>query len=305
MSDPTLPVLEARDLTKRFGDTQALGGVSMSIPAGTICAVLGHNGAGKTTMIRCALGLTDVTSGQISVLGQPAGSLSARQRIGAMLQDVDLPDLLTGREQLELYASYYQTPADIDAVIERADIGAFADQRYKKLSGGQKRRVQFAVALIGQPALLFLDEPTTGLDTDARRAVWANVRSLADAGTSVILTTHYLEEADALADRIIVVSNGLIIADDTTTAIRARVGGAIISGTTSLAQAALDTLPGITSATLDTKRRCQLLSDDTNASVSALLQADPSFADLAVRKPTLEEAFSTLTQTTPTMEATA
>lgn len=294
--------LAAEGLQMTYGETRALAGVDLSIGRGEICAVLGHNGAGKTTFIRCALGLTRPDVGATTVLGHPAGSPAARQRIGAMLQDVDLPDLLTAREQLELYASYYEAPASVEAVIATANITAFADERYKKLSGGQKRRVQFAAALIGQPELLFLDEPTTGLDTDARRAVWDNVRRLAAAGTTVVLTTHYLEEADALADRIVVLADGAVIADDTTSAIRDRVGGARISFASSLGEAQLAALPGVVEISVDDSR-VALLSDRTNATLSAVLAADPNLTDLNVRRPSLEEAFSVLTASTPSQGA--
>ncbi|MEO0576315.1 MAG: ABC transporter ATP-binding protein, partial [Pseudomonadota bacterium] len=197
---------------------------------------------------------------------------------------------------LTLFASYYETPADIDATIDMADIGAFSDQRYKQLSGGQKRRVQFAVALIGKPKLLFLDEPTTGLDSDARRVVWDNVRRLTDDGTTVVLTTHYLEEADALADRIMVLSDGALIADDTTAHIRDRTGGALIRCETQLDLTRCRALPGV--RTVESEgRRTTLLSEDCNATLAALLAADPHMSDLSVRKPSLEEAFTALTTT--------
>ena len=199
---------------------EALRGVDLDVPRGEICAVLGRNGAGKTTLINTALGLVEPGAGSIAVLGRAAGSLAARRRTGAMLQDADLPDLLSAREHLTFFASCFASPADLDKLIHRTHLEDFADKRYKALSGGQKRRVQFAVALVGKPDLLFLDEPTTGLDQDARRAVWDQVRELADAGKTIVLTTHYLEEADALADRIVVLAGGSIIADGTAGAIR-------------------------------------------------------------------------------------
>ena len=178
-------------------------------------------------------------------------------------------------------------------MIEEADIGAFADTRYKKLSGGQKRRVQFAVALVGRPRLLFLDEPTTGLDADARRAVWDNVRALAARGTTIILTTHYLEEADAPADRIVVLSQGRVIADDSAANIRARTGGAIIRCRTSLTADAAAALPGVRG--VDTHGRLVTLScEHAPTTLRPLLAADPDVDDLEVLKPTLEQAFTAL-----------
>lgn len=292
----TAPVIAARGLTRRFGDTTALDDVDLQVPTGQVCALLGRNGAGKTTFIRCALGLLPPSEGAIDVLGAPAGRTEARLGTGVMLQDTDLSDALTGREQLTLFAAYYDRPADIDAVIEEAGIGDFADTRYKRLSGGQKRRVQFAVALVGRPRLLFLDEPTTGLDADARRAVWDNVRRLAARGTTLILTTHYLEEADALADRIVVLADGRVIADDSTAAIRSRTGGAIVRCRTRLSRDEAAALPGVRAV----QRHGRLLTlscDHAATTLRALLAEDPDLDDLEVSKPSLEQAFASLAPT--------
>lgn len=286
--------LQFEGLTKHYGKTQALRGVDIHVPRGQICALLGRNGAGKTTAIHCALGLVQPTSGQVSVLGQPAGSNAAKARLGVMLQDADLPDMLTAREHLALFASYFASPADVSALVDKTGIGEFADKLYKKLSGGQKRRVQFAVALVGQPDLLFLDEPTTGLDQDARQAVWGNVRALADEGHTVLLTTHYLEEADALADRICIVNDGVVIADGDAEAIRARVGGSLIRCESSLADDQIATLPGVRETSRQ-GRWLRILSDDAPATLRELLKRDEKVNDLTVKKPSLEEAFTALT----------
>ncbi|MEM9234096.1 MAG: ABC transporter ATP-binding protein, partial [Pseudomonadota bacterium] len=193
-------VISAEGVVRSYGTKRALDGVDLSFAAGGgITAILGPNGAGKTTFVHCALGLVKPSRGRLSILGGRPGSLANRRRIGAMLQDANLPDLLTPREHITLFASYYENPIDREELIALCDLGGFADKLYKKLSGGQKRRVQFALSLVGQPDLIFLDEPTTGLDIDARRILWSTIRQLTDTGTSVILTTHYLEEADALA----------------------------------------------------------------------------------------------------------
>ncbi len=289
------PAICAHQLRKHYGDTQALKGVSVDIAPGQICALLGQNGAGKTTFIHCALGLIPASSGTIEVLGEGAGSLAAKKRIGVMLQDTDLPDLLTPREHIERFACYYDNPQPTDALIVDSGIAAFAEQRYKTLSGGQKRRVQFAVALVGQPDVLFLDEPTTGLDQEARQDVWRNIRRLADSGTTVILTTHYLEEADALADRIVVIHDGQVIADDAASTIRSQVGGSMIACHTRLDNKQLEALPGVRSVSLS-GRIAQLLSEDAPASLLALLLADPDLTDLTVTKPSLNEAFVALTE---------
>lgn len=288
-------VLQASALGKRFGDTVALSDVGLAIPRGQVCALLGQNGAGKTTFIRCALGLLPASSGSVTVLGCNAGSSAAKQATGVMLQDTDLPDLMSAREHLSLYAHYFATPEPVDALIDYAGIGEFADKRYKKLSGGQKRRVQFALALIGRPRLLFLDEPTTGLDQQARQAVWSNVRRLADAGTTVMLTTHYLEEADALADRIVVIDEGRIIADGAADAVREQVGGALINCQTTVDADRAATLAAVRSASMH-GRLLNLVSTDAAKTLAALLAIDPDLKDLSVRKPSLDEAFSLLTQ---------
>ena len=293
----TTAVLHAECVEKTYGNTRAVAGVNLSIQKGEVCALLGENGAGKTTFIQCALGLTRPTAGQIHVLGQPAGSRSARGAIGAMLQDSDLPDLMTAREHLSLFATYYSQPADIAALIGDTGIEAFADARYKKLSGGQKRRVQFALALVGNPELLFLDEPTTGLDQAASRAVWNSVRAMVDRGKTILLTTHYLEEADALADRIVVMQNGGIVADGPTYDIRGRVGGALITCQTSLSQPEVISIPGVRSVQ-EKGRGLAILSEDAPLTLRYLLDHDRGLSDLTVEKPGLSEAIDSLSECT-------
>ncbi len=293
----TSAVLHAEGIEKTYGNTRAVAGVDLSIQKGEICALLGENGAGKTTFIQCALGLTRPTAGRIHVLGQPAGSRSARGAIGAMLQDSDLPDLMTAREHLSLFATYYSQPADIATLIRDTGIEAFADTRYKKLSGGQKRRVQFALALVGNPELLFLDEPTTGLDQAASRAVWSSVRAMVERGKTILLTTHYLEEADALADRIVVMQEGGIVADGPTDEIRGRVGGALISCQTKLSQPEVVSIPGVRSVQQKGKGLA-ILSEDASLTLRYLLDHDRGLSDLTVEKPGLSEAIDNLTETT-------
>jgi ABC-2 type transport system ATP-binding protein len=294
--------IEADALTRHYGETAALAAVDLQVPSGQICAVLGPNGAGKTTLIRCALGLERPSAGRIRVLGERPGSVVTRQATGVMLQDTDLPDAMTGREHLQLFAAYHEQPVPLAALIADTGIDDFVDVRYQRLSGGQKRRIQFALALVGHPSLLFLDEPTTGLDAPARNAVWASVRRLAEAGTTVILTTHYLEEADALADRIVLLRRGRIAADGDAAAIRARVGGALISCETHLPTDTMRGLPAV--ARVEARGRlAQISSTDAPATLAALLQLDPAPTDLAVRKPSLEEAFALLTADHPESRA--
>ncbi|MEO1576411.1 MAG: ABC transporter ATP-binding protein, partial [Pseudomonadota bacterium] len=283
------PVVDADQLVKRFGDTVALDQLSLRIRPRGITAILGANGAGKTTFIRCVLGLTRPDEGALRVFGQTPGSDISRGRTGVMLQDADLPDLLTAREHLSLFASYYPAAMSVAEAIDACDIAAFADARYKTLSGGQKRRVQFALAVIGRPSLLFLDEPTTGLDGDARRALWSTVRQLADNGTAIVLTTHYLEEADALADHIVILKDGRVLTEAPTQDIRNAVGGALIRCTTTVSETRAGRFVGVRSARMR-GRYLELLTRDAPATLAELLAEDAAPQDLTVSKPSLEEA---------------
>ena len=293
-SPDTAPVLQASALTRRYGRKTALDGVDMTASGAGVLALLGPNGAGKTTFVQTALGLVRPSSGSLDVFGAKPGDRSVKTRIGVMMQDTDLAHTLTGRELLELFASYYPDPANLDDLIERCALSGFIKRRYGQLSGGQKRRIQFALALVGKPELLFLDEPTTGLDTEARRALWAVVRDVAADGALVVLTTHYLEEADALADRVVVLKDGQVIADDTADGLRTRMGGAVISCVTSLSDDALGALPGLI-ALSRSGRKVRLQVSESVAFLKALLAADPALSDLSVAQPTLEDAFEALT----------
>lgn len=290
----TNPPLHCQALIKRYGDVTALNGVSLDIGPG-VTAVLGQNGAGKTTLIKCALGLETPSEGDISLFGGAPARRHSRLRVGAMLQDTELPDLLTGRELIILFASYYPSPLPLDRLIDLTRIGGFVDQRYKKLSGGQKRRIQFALAVVGNPDLVFLDEPTTGLDAGARKALWETVRGLAEDGRAIVLTTHYLEEADALADRIVILKQGDIIADANAESIRGQVGGSLVRCQTNADEAALTRLPGCAGVSR-AGRITELRTGDAVATLRGLFELDGSVSDLTVSKPRLEDIFEELNQ---------
>jgi len=285
--------LELTKLTKNYGDLAALKGVSLAIQPG-VTALLGQNGAGKTTLISCALGLQAPSSGKVRVFGAAPNNRAARQAIGVMLQDTELPDLLSGRELLQLFASYYHRPLAIEAVVELAQIENFVDRRYRKLSGGQKRRIQFALAIVGDPDLVFLDEPTTGLDIEARKALWKVVRSFASAGRSIILSTHYLEEADALADRIVILADGQIIADVGAQELRKSVAGARIRCETQLDTTTIESLPACLGAVLK-GRATEIHTAHAPTTLRALLQKDKDVQELTVTNPKLEDIFEQLT----------
>jgi ABC-2 type transport system ATP-binding protein len=208
------PAIEVSALSKRYGDYQAVRGLDITVRRGEVFGLLGPNGAGKTTTVEILEGYRTRTSGEVSVLGHdPAGrSLDLRRRIGIVLQSGGIYSHITPREALEHWASFYPHPRDVEEVLTLAGLQEKADVRSRKLSGGQLRRLDFALALIGDPELMFLDEPTTGFDPEARRAAWDTVRSLRALGKTILLTTHYLEEAQALADRVAIVKDGRILA---------------------------------------------------------------------------------------------
>ncbi|MEM9203754.1 MAG: ABC transporter ATP-binding protein [Actinomycetota bacterium] len=218
--------IEVSDLTKTYGENRAVDGVSFSVDAGEVFAILGPNGAGKSTTVEILEGHRTRDGGSVTVLGaDPAnGGRAFRDRIGIVLQEAGVDKELTVRETLDLYGAAYSKRRSIDEVIELVELADKLDERISRLSGGQQRRVDLALGIIGTPDLLFLDEPTTGFDPAARRRSWDLVRSLTDDGTTVVLTTHYLDEAQELADRLIVMAGGRIVAAGTPDELRAQAG---------------------------------------------------------------------------------
>jgi ABC-2 type transport system ATP-binding protein len=213
----TEPVISVRGLVKRYGDHEAVRGIDLEIYRGEIFAFLGPNGAGKTTTVEILEGFRKASGGEVEVLGQDPGRAPAswRSRIGIVLQDSEAEPGLSVRESLKMYAGYYPAPRDVDETLALVDLSGQADQRATALSGGQRRRLDVAMALIGDPELIFVDEPTTGFDPAARRAAWAVIGGLRDLGKTVFLTTHYMEEAERLADRIAVIAAGQIVSEGT------------------------------------------------------------------------------------------
>ena len=210
----TAPAIEVSALCKRYGDYEAVRGIDISVRRGEVFGLLGPNGAGKTTTVEILEGYRARTSGEVSVLGyDPAErSIELRRRIGVVLQSGGIYSHVTPREALTHWARFYPRPRDVQEVLELAGLREKADERSRKLSGGQLRRLDFALALVGDPELIFLDEPTTGFDPEARHAAWETMRSLRELGKTILLTTHYLEEAQALADRVAIVKDGRVLA---------------------------------------------------------------------------------------------
>lgn len=286
-----------RGARKAYGKVQALDGIELDIHPGELLAVLGPNGAGKTTAIGLLLGLVRADAGDVTLFGQPPQQLSARRRIGVMLQSAGIPDTLEVGELLALTRSYYTAPRSVADCVAMAGLDGLLQRRYGKLSGGQQRRVQFALAICGRPQLLFLDEPTTGLDIEARQTLWRAIRELVAQGCGVLLTTHYLEEAETLADRVVVINGGRVIAQGSVQAIRAHVSQRRIRCVSVLDPDAIARWPLVRSAMRD--GGCiEIVADAAEAVVRRLLAEDAALEDLEVERAGLADAFIALTRNT-------
>ncbi len=284
-----------RNAHKRYGKVVALDGVDLQLHAGQVLALLGANGAGKSTAIALLLGLLPADAGEATLFGESPQSLAARQRIGVMLQSASIPDAFKVRELLDLTRSYYPMPRSVADCIALAGLEGLLERRYGRLSGGQQRRVQFALALCGRPRLLFLDEPTTGLDIEARQGLWRAIRELVAQGCAVLLTTHYLEEAEALADRVVVLHDGRVAAQGSVQEIRAHVSQRRIRCVSSLSEDSVASWPQVRSAQR-IGDRIEIVSDVAEAVVRRLLAEDAGLQELEVQRAGLAEAFLELTQ---------
>jgi ABC-2 type transport system ATP-binding protein len=296
--DDDRPVAELRRAVKRYGAVTALAGMDFEVRPGEVVALLGPNGAGKTTAVQLLLGLARPNAGEARLFGVEPRRAEARMRTGAMLQISKVPETLKVREHIHLVSSYYPQPLPAREVMAAAGLEGIEERLFGKLSGGQRQRVLFALALCGDPDLMFLDEPTVGLDVEARRVFWTVIAEKARQGRSVLLTTHYLEEADALADRIVMIGRGRVIAEGTPAEIKSRVVGRKIRCRTALPLAEIAALPGVR----DVRRQDELtevFAAEAERTVFELLSRDPSLSALEVRGADLEEAFLTLTNSDP------
>jgi len=282
-------------VNKNYGAVRALKGVNFRVRAGELVALLGPNGAGKTTAVKLLLGLMPSSSGKVRIFGADPTNPENRTRTGAMLQVGRVPETLRVREHIDLFSSYYRKPLPASDILAIAGLEKIRDRKFAELSGGQKQRVLFALAICGDPDLLFLDEPTVGLDVEARRMLWDEIRQLVDRGKTVVLTTHYLQEADALADRVAVINEGEIIAEGTPTEIKAQTSGKKIRCITGLDLNAVRRIPGVIEAKSD-REAFEIHTSEAEPVVRELLNRDSSLSGLEVTSAGLEEAFLALTQ---------
>jgi ABC-2 type transport system ATP-binding protein len=289
-------------LAKSYGAVRAVDSVDLAIAAGETVALLGPNGAGKTTAVRLLLGLTSPNSGSVRVLGRDPRDADARTRIGAMLQVSRVPEMLRVCEHIDLFRSYYPTPLSVEEILRTAKLEGVAKQLFGKLSGGQKQRTLFGLAICGNPDLVFLDEPTVGMDIESRRALWDEVRALAAAGKTVLLTTHYLEEADALASRIVVINKGRVICEGTAAEIKHRVSGRRIRCITQLDPEFLASLPSVADVQQD-REAVVILAEHPEKVVREMLLRDETLHGLEISAAALEDAFLALTSETASAQA--
>ncbi len=295
-SQNTITTLARLDnVSKRYGNVTALNGLNLSVNAGEILALLGPNGAGKTTAVSLLLNLIEADSGKVSLFDQDPQALPARQRIGVMLQSAELPETLRVSELIQLTQSYYPLPRDMKELGEMAAIGDLLQRPYGKLSGGQQRRVQFALAICAKVDILFLDEPTVGLDIEAREAMWVSLRKLVAEGCSIVLTTHYLEEAEALANRVIVIAQGSVIAEGSVESIRSRVAMRRIRCVSRLSIADIKHWPNIDSVGYDGEY-LTIQTMDVESVTLRLLTEDNTLKQLEIKRAGLAEAFVELTK---------
>ena len=287
------PLAALHSVSKRFGKHLALDGFSLELAAGQITALLGPNGAGKSTAVRVLLGLTRPDSGRAEVLGRNPRSSEARTSLGAMLQVSRAPDTLSVREHIELFRSYYPRPLPTAELLMRTGLTAWEHQRFGTLSGGQRQRVLLALALSGDPAVICLDEPTVGLDPQSRRQLWSEIRALATAGKAVLLTTHYLEEADALAHQVVLLDRGRAVRSGTPAEIKHSVAAGRIRCRTRLDLTILRALSTVTAVEAD-RDGVILFAHDPQQVLRELLPLDESVSELEVSAASLEDAILAL-----------
>lgn len=288
-------VAELAGVYKRYGNTVALDGVDLTIFGGKLLAILGPNGAGKTTAISLLLGLIKPDAGKVAIFNKSPLLLEARQQVGVMMQEVTLAPELRAQELIDLTASYYPDPLSVKEVMELTNTTPLAKRPYGKMSGGQKRQVQFAMALVGRPKLLFLDEPTVGMDIQAREMMWIIMHELVRNGTSIVLTTHYLEEAEELADQIVVLARGKIATQGSVDDVRTLVARKQIYCLTGISADRIQNWPGVLGVCKE-KHRLNITVIEAETIVRRLLEEDKEIQELEISRPNLADAFHEITQ---------
>jgi ABC-2 type transport system ATP-binding protein len=300
-----MAIIEVSGLTKRYGDQVALDGVSFSVEEGEIFGILGPNGAGKTTTVECVSGLRTPDGGTVSVAGLDprADRDELRQFLGVQLQESGLPPKLTVREALRLYASFYRDPVDPELLLTQWGLEAKAGTRYAKLSGGQQQRLAIALAMVGSPRVVVLDELTTGLDPAARRAAWDLIAQIRESGVTVVLVTHFMEEAERLCDRLALIDTGRVVAVDTPAGLTARAGGAQrmrFRPSEPVEEVLLLALPEVTGVTRNGRHLEVSGTENVVQAVTAFLARRQIIAaDLRVEQTTLDDAYLALTSSEP------
>lgn len=292
---PQAAVAQLQGVSKNYGPVRALADFNLTVHPGELVALLGPNGAGKTTAIRVLLGLAKPSSGRATVFAGDPASLDTHTRVGAMMQVGRVPETLRVWEHVDLFSSYYPNPLPIPETLAIAGLEAIKNRKFGDLSGGQKQRVLFALAICGNPDLLFLDEPTVGLDVEARHLLWNEIRSLLHRGKTIVLTTHYLEEADALADRVVVINKGNNIAEGTPAEIKARTAGKKIRCVTELPEDVILSIGGVAGVQRDREAVVIHTAQPENV-LRSLLQLDLELSGIEVTSAGLEDAFLALTR---------
>jgi ABC-2 type transport system ATP-binding protein len=287
----TAPLLEVRDLVKHYPKVKAVNGVSFALQAGTCFGLLGPNGAGKTTTVEILEGMHQPTAGEVLYKGQPVGN-RFRNEAGIMFQSTALQDFITVRETLEMFARLYTRNADLDELIKRCNLNAYLDQDNRQLSGGQRQRLLLAIALVNDPDMIFLDEPTTGLDPQSRRNFWDLIESIKAQGKTILLTTHYMDEAYVLCDEIAIMDHGKIIAQGTPKELLAAHFNDVIL------QLPEADIPDNTSLPYPIHKRkgvLEITSSDVNQTIEELIARNISLAHLQIRSRNLDDLFLELT----------
>jgi ABC-2 type transport system ATP-binding protein len=281
----------ALEATRRYGDTIALDRINFDVHAGELVGLLGPNGAGKSTLVSLLTGIRRPTSGRVELCGGDPRNAASRRRLGVTPQETGLPASLRVGEVVDFVRAHFGHPLGRGELLDRFGLADLVRRQTGGLSGGQKRRLAVALAFVGRPQIVFLDEPTTGLDVQARRSLWDGIRAFHDDGGTVVLTSHYLEEIEALARRVVVIGEGRVLADDTVAAVRGLVAIRRVSLTSPDPLPPLDGLLGVE----QDGDRLHLLTPDADRLVRDLVSHAVAFTDLEVRPTSLEEAFLTLT----------